>query len=91
MLCVLPLRTNGQSRFSIAAGPVPAVVSTRLSEAEYLQVVEGVNAALVPLSHFGFLSLLLPFVFVDVLTMLLLCLVDPVSARDANAQPSGLE
>ena len=38
MLCVLPLRTNGQSRFSIAAGPVPAVVSTRLSDAEYLQV-----------------------------------------------------
>ena len=46
----------------------------------FLQVVEGVNAALSPLSHFGFLSLLLPFVFVDVLTMLLLCLVDPVSA-----------
>ena len=76
-LCVLPLRTNGQSRFSIAVGPMPASVSSRLSEAEYAQLIETINKALHPLSHFGLLSLLLPFILVDILTMVLLCAIDP--------------
>ena len=77
-LCVLPLRTNGQSRFSMPAPtPMPAPVATRLGENEWRMLVESINGALLPLSHFGFMSLLLPFLFVDLLTMMLLCAIDP--------------
>lgn len=77
-LCVLPLRTNGQSRFSMPAPtPMPAPVATRLGENEWRTLVESINSALLPLSHFGFMSLLLPFLLVDLLTMMLLCAIDP--------------
>ena len=45
-LCVLPLRTQGQSRFSITPGPMPQQLSTRLSEAEYHGFVAGINTVL---------------------------------------------
>ena len=77
-LCVLPLRTNGQSRFSMSSPtPMPPPVATRLAETEWRVLVECINSALLPLSHFGFMSLLLPFLLVDLLTMLLLCAIDP--------------
>ena len=76
-LCVLPLRTNGTSRFSIPAAPMPASVANRLTEVEYQGVVDTLNKALHPLSHFGLFALLLPFIIVDALTMLLLCAIDP--------------
>lgn len=76
-LCVLPLRTNGQSRFSISAGPMPASVSSRLTEAEFYALVETINKVLQQLSHFGLLSILLPFVLIDIITILLLFIVDP--------------
>ena len=76
-LCVLPLRTNGQARFSVASGPVPSPLTSRLADTEWQVLVESINAELLPLSHFGFMSLLLPFLLVDLLTMLLLCAIDP--------------
>lgn len=76
-LCVLPLRTNGQSRFSIASGPMPRQLGSRLAEAEYQGVISSVNTSLQPLSSFGVFSLLLPFLIVDVLTMVLLSAIDP--------------
>jgi hypothetical protein len=76
-LCVLPLRTNGQARFSVASGPVPSPLTTRLADTEWQVLVESINAELLPLSHFGFMSLLLPFLLVDLLTMMLLCAIDP--------------
>ena len=76
-LCVLPLRTNGQARFSVAPGPMPAPLTTRLGDMEWQTLVESINAELLPLSHFGFMSLLLPFLLVDLLTMVLLCAIDP--------------
>ena len=76
-LCVLPLRTNGQARFSVASGPVPSPLTSRLADTEWQVLVESINAELLPLSHFGFMSLLLPFLLVDLLTMMLLCAIDP--------------
>jgi hypothetical protein len=76
-LCVLPLRTNGQNYFSIAHGPMPAPLGMRLTEAEYQGVVAGINTVVQPLSGFGVLSLLLPFLVVDILTLLLLSTLDP--------------
>jgi len=76
-LCVLPLRTNGQARFSVASGPVPSPLTSRLADTEWQVLVESINAELLPLSHFGFMSLLLPFLLVDMLTMMLLCAIDP--------------
>lgn len=76
-LCVLPLRTNGQSRFSITPGPIPMQLSTRLADTEYHGIIAGINTALQPLSGFGFMSLLLPFLVVDVLTIALLSAIDP--------------
>lgn len=76
-LCVLPLRTNGQARFSVASSPVPSPLTSRLADTEWQVLVESINAELLPLSHFGFMSLLLPFLLVDLLTMLLLCAIDP--------------
>ena len=76
-LCVLPLRTNGQDRFAIAPSPMPSQLALRLTEAEYQGVITSINSSLQPLSSFGVLSLLLPFLFVDVVTLLLLSTVDP--------------
>mmetsp|Transcript_43652 Transcript_43652/g.87367 ORF Transcript_43652/g.87367 Transcript_43652/m.87367 type:complete len:305 (-) Transcript_43652:404-1318(-) len=76
-LCVLPLRTNGQSRFSITPGPMPRQLVTRLAEAEYHGIIAGINTALQPLSGFGFMSLLLPFLVIDILTICLLSAIDP--------------
>ena len=76
-LCVLPLRTNGQARFSISAGPMPTPLAVRLGETEWRMLIDSINSALQPLSHFGFMSLLLPFLLVDLLTMVLLCAIDP--------------
>jgi hypothetical protein len=76
-LCVLPLRTNGQSRFTITPGPMPTQLTTRLAEAEFHGIVSSINTALQPLSGFGMLSLLLPFVIVDALTLALLSAMDP--------------
>ena len=56
---------------------MPASVSSRLSEAEFLFLIEAVNAVLHPLTQFGLFSLLLPFILVDLFTMLLLCAIDP--------------
>ena len=76
-LCVLPLRTNGQSRFSITPSPMPSQLVTRLAETEFQSVIASINAALQPLSGFGVLSLLLPFLLVDILTLVLLSAIDP--------------
>ena len=76
-LCVLPLRTNGQVRFSVAPGPMPSLLITRLRETEWQVLVDDINTELIPLSHFGFMSLLLPFLVVDLLTIVLLCAIDP--------------
>ena len=57
-LCVLPLRTSGHPRFSIAPGPMPRQLDSRLAEAEFQAVVAGINTTLQPLSGFGVLSLL---------------------------------
>ena len=51
---------------------MPRQLASRLAEAEYHGVVSGINTTLQPLAGFGFLSLLLPFLVVDVLTVLLL-------------------
>ena len=76
-LCVLPLRTNGSTRFSLANNGMPASLAGRLSDPEFSSLVDGINKALHSLAHFGFLSLLLPFLVVDVITMVLLCAIDP--------------
>jgi len=76
-LCVLPLRTSGHPRFSIAPGPMPRQLDSRLAEAEFQGVVAGINTTLQPLSGFSVLSLLFPFLVVDVLTMTLLSVIDP--------------
>lgn len=76
-LCVLPLRTNGNSRFSITTGPMPRQLAARLAEAEYQGFIAGVNNMLQPLSSFGVLSLLLPFLIIDLLTIALLSVIDP--------------
>ena len=66
-LCVLPLRTNGSTRFSLANNGMPASLAGRLSDPEFSSLVDGINKALHSLAHFGFLSLLLPFLVVDVI------------------------
>ena len=76
-LCVLPLRTNGEARFSVAAGAMPAALAGRMVDADFHALAEHVNTVLYPLAHFDFLSLILPFILVDLLTMALLCTVDP--------------
>lgn len=76
-VCVLPLRTYGSSRFSLPDGPMPACVSSRLSEAEYTGLIDTINTALRSLSHFALASLLIPFLVVDLITMALLCAFDP--------------
>ena len=56
---------------------MPAQLATHLAEAEYQTVVASVNAVLQPLAGFGVFSLLLPFLVLDVFTMLLLSAFDP--------------
>ena len=79
-LCVLPLRTNGSTRFSLANNGMPASLAGRLSAPEFSSLVDGINKALHSLAHFGFLSLLLPFlveVQVDTLDRISLLLPQP--------------
>ncbi|EOD28330.1 hypothetical protein EMIHUDRAFT_434729 [Emiliania huxleyi CCMP1516] len=76
-MCVVPLRTNGRAHFSLDAGPMPASLVGRLSEAEYYGVTERINKALLPLAHFGLSSLLLPFLAIDALTVAVLYGADP--------------
>ena len=76
-LCVLPLRTHGRDRFAITPAPMPQQLGTRLAEVEYHGIIAGVNSALEPLSGFGVLSLLLPFLLVDLLALVTLTSVDP--------------
>ena len=76
-LCVLPLRTNGESRFSINAGPMPAALAGRLTDAEFQTITESVNAAVRPLAGFGFATLMLPFLLIDLITIAFLCAFDP--------------
>ena len=52
-------------------------LGTRLAEVEYHGIIAGVNSALEPLSGFGVLSLLLPFLLVDLLALVTLTSVDP--------------
>ena len=56
---------------------MPAQLATRMSEVEYHGVIASINSTLQPLSGFGVLSLLLPFLLVDVITVTLLSLMDP--------------
>lgn len=77
-MCVLPLKTHGQSHFSIAPGPMPPQLGTRLAEVEYHGMVAGVNNALQPLSGFGVISLLMPFLLFDVVVIVALTLFDPL-------------
>lgn len=56
---------------------MPVQLSTRLSEAEFHGLIASINSTLQPLSGFGVLSLLLPFLVVDVLTLVLLSSIDP--------------
>ena len=56
---------------------MPRQLDSRLAEAEFQGVVAGINTTLQPLSGFSVLSLLFPFLVVDVLTMTLLSVIDP--------------
>jgi len=76
-LCVLPLRTHGQSHFSIRAGPMPAALVGRMAEAEFASIIDKVNGVTGARAQFGVFSLLLPFALIDLLTVLLLCSIDP--------------
>ena len=76
-LCVLPLKTNGESHFSIAPGPMPQQLSQRLAEVEYHGIVAGVNSVLQTFSGFSVLALLLPFVVFDSAVLIALILFDP--------------
>ena len=56
---------------------MPRQLSSRLAEAEYHGFVAGINTTLQPIAGFSFLSLLLPFLVVDVFTVILLSAMDP--------------
>jgi hypothetical protein len=75
--CVLPLRTSGRSHFSLDTGPMPAALVGRLSEAEYMAIIQRINKVLQPLTYFGLSSLLLPFLAIDAVTVALLYVVEP--------------
>jgi hypothetical protein len=77
--CVLPLRTSGRSHFSLDTGPMPAALIGRLSETEYLAVIQRVNKVLQPLTYFGLSSLLLPFLAIDAVSVALLYAIDPTA------------
>jgi len=78
-LCVLPLHTNGRSHFSLDIEPMPAALVGRLAEPEYQAIIQRVNQAVQPLTHFGLTSLLFPFLAVDVLAVALLYGLDPAA------------
>ena len=71
-LCVLPVRKYDRPYFSILPAPMPAQLCMRLTEVEFNGIIASINRTLQSISGFGILPLLLPFLFVDVATIVLL-------------------
>ena len=71
-LCVLPVRKYDQPYFSILPAPMPAQLCMRLTDDEFNGTIASINRTLLSISGFGILPLLLPFIFVDVATIVLL-------------------
>lgn len=66
---------------------MPASIVGRLVEAEYLAIIERINATL---HGFGYLSLLLPFLVIDMITMtFFFCIVDPFSQSGHSRSVAG--